>query len=236
MHPQFISGAKGNLFALHRDPDAPSPSGTVIIVPPFGEEMNRTRIVMTRVAEDIARAGYHSIAFDLSGTGDSAGDLDDTRWSDWLQDLTTLIDWSTAEHKQPISLLGIRLGGLLAAEISKNRPCQKLILWNAVTDGSAYISHLQRIARVTKFNERENGASQNKKRPELGRGLTVLGYTLNRGLIDDISKAHLNVFNDVSTLHLDSPTPPYWALEAPVSMSGLIDETIRFLKALSVVI
>jgi exosortase A-associated hydrolase 2 len=230
LHPQFISGAKGNLFVLHRDVDAPSPAGTIIIVPPFGEEMNRTRILMNDAAERLAHAGYSTIIFDLSGTGDSAGDLSDTRWNDWINDLTTVVDWVDPQQGQAISFLGIRLGGLLAAQFASKHPHYKLALWNPVVEGKDYIDHLRRITHTTTHGNRDKTDNPPPQRPGDARGLDVLGYTLNQGLIEDISNLHLGDDNDGTTLRLDPQSPPYWALEIPVPMTALIDETIQFFR------
>tara|TARA_B110000238_G_C16067394_1_gene413366 strand:- start:879 stop:1052 length:174 start_codon:yes stop_codon:yes gene_type:complete len=53
-------------------------SHTVIFVPPFAEEMNRSKRMYVLFARLLADAGIKSICFDFAGTGDSSGE-----WSDF---------------------------------------------------------------------------------------------------------------------------------------------------------
>tara|TARA_B110000240_G_C13425650_1_gene421472 strand:+ start:552 stop:725 length:174 start_codon:yes stop_codon:yes gene_type:complete len=53
-------------------------SHTVIFVPPFAEEMNRSKRMYVLCARLLADAGIKSICFDFAGTGDSSGE-----WSDF---------------------------------------------------------------------------------------------------------------------------------------------------------
>ena len=51
---QFIDGAKGPIFVLAREPAA-GVRGCVLVVPPFAEEMNKCRRMVTEVASSACR-------------------------------------------------------------------------------------------------------------------------------------------------------------------------------------
>ena len=53
------------------------------MVPPFAEEMNKCRPMVTEVALGLAESGIASIVPDLYGTGDSGGDFSEGDWETW---------------------------------------------------------------------------------------------------------------------------------------------------------
>jgi hypothetical protein len=75
MHPAFIDGSGGRLFTLYFAPDAAvSARGGLLFIPPFAEELNRSRHMVVKTARALAAAGWGVLLLDLFGTGDSEGD------------------------------------------------------------------------------------------------------------------------------------------------------------------
>lgn len=76
------SSLHSQIFIAHYAPleqsEAMGVSHTVIFVPPFAEEMNRSKRMYVLCARLLADAGIKSICFDFAGTGDSSGE-----WSDF---------------------------------------------------------------------------------------------------------------------------------------------------------
>ena len=84
MNPFFLVGGQGTLFAIYYPPAAGVPRRDgVLYVPPFAEEMNKSRRLVALQARRLAAAGFGVLVPDLYGTGDSAGDFAEARWSIW---------------------------------------------------------------------------------------------------------------------------------------------------------
>ena len=72
--PLFIETGDRRLFALYH-PAAGDARGSVLMLPPFAEEMNMSRRMSYLTGRAFAAAGYDFLSLDLTGTGDSSGDF-----------------------------------------------------------------------------------------------------------------------------------------------------------------
>ena len=71
----------------------------------------------------LAARGVHSLRFDYFGTGDSAGETTEADLKGWCGDIETAIDELThMTGCRRVILIGMRLGGTLAAEVAAKRP------------------------------------------------------------------------------------------------------------------
>jgi exosortase A-associated hydrolase 2 len=152
---QFIAGGAGPLFVLRRGmaPGAPC----VLVVPPFAEEMNKSRRMVTLVASALADAGVTTVLPDLTGTGDSCGDFVDAQWPVWRDDLLRVARWCEAAGAPVTALLGIRLGCALAcdAEVLAGLPAlTRSVFWQPALDGSRHLMQFMRL-RVTREPRKE---------------------------------------------------------------------------------
>jgi len=68
----FLEGSRGQICTVMCRRAVGSGS-TVLIAPPFGEEMNKTRKMLTEVAGALQVRGVATLVVDLHGAGDSAG-------------------------------------------------------------------------------------------------------------------------------------------------------------------
>lgn len=98
-HAFFLdTGARGQrLCVLHapaaRADGAGAPLARVLLLPPFAEEMNKSRRMIALAARAFAAAGAEVLVMDLLGCGDSSGDFGDASWDDWVDDLRLGADW-----------------------------------------------------------------------------------------------------------------------------------------------
>lgn len=194
MEPQFIEGARGKLFVMYRRPEAGPVRGVVLFVPPFGEEMNKSRRMFALVARALSDKGYATVLPDLYGTGDSAGDFGDADWDGWLDDLAATLGWLRERHAEPLHVLALRAGALLASRLVSDqrlRPAT-LVLWNPAVAGKQVLTQFLRLSVAGNLTGRGGETTANlRQRLADGESLEVAGYTLSPGLARGLDEASL---------------------------------------------
>lgn len=116
----------------------------IVMCYPFGQEYMRAHRAFRQLATMLAGKGYHVLRFDYRGTGDSAGELERVTASDWLEDIGFAIqELKDMAGLHNVSLLGLRLGALLAGVCAADRSdLSNLALWDPVIHGRSYIAEL----------------------------------------------------------------------------------------------
>jgi exosortase A-associated hydrolase 2 len=189
---QFIAGAKGsNFLLLRRPPEAPR--GCVLVVPPFAEEMNKSRRMITEVACALASRGIASIVPDLYGTGDSGGDFADADWDTWLDDLVRASRWSASEGHPVSGLLAVRLGCALASALVSSQaiaPVSVSVLWQPVFDGRRFLTQFLRLRVAAALVESDRKEDMTSLLEQLRRGevVEVAGYGLAGALATQLER------------------------------------------------
>ena len=118
IQPFFLESPRGPLFCLFLFPSEKPPVEGVLYLPPFAEEMHKSRRMAALQARALARAGYAVLQLDLSGCGDSAGDFGDATWDAWRDDIRLAYGWLAGQVPGAITLWGLRLGACLAVELA----------------------------------------------------------------------------------------------------------------------
>lgn len=195
LRAEYIGETGNRLFALLRAPDIASGECT-LVVPPLAEEMNKCRRIVTEFAQRERGEGRAVLCVDLSGTGDSDGELAGASVGRWLADIATAISWSASVGWRVSSLLGIRFGALLAAAYIRQRQIElsRVIFWQPATKGARLIDQLLRLRVVASRMESARGESAADLRARLKAGETieVAGYTLSGSLCADIDSLDLH--------------------------------------------
>ncbi|WP_075794049.1 hydrolase 2, exosortase A system-associated [Massilia putida] len=185
--PFFLGSGADRRFCLFHRP-AGNCRGAVLYVPPFAEELNRTRRMAALGARRLAAHGYGVLQIDLLGTGDSAGDFADARWDLWKADLDTGAAWLRARMDAPLTLWGLRLGALLALDYARTAamPLAPLLLWQPVAGGSTYLTQFLRLRTANAMLGDDAAAQTGTKalRAALAAGetLEIAGYDLTSEL------------------------------------------------------
>jgi exosortase A-associated hydrolase 2 len=182
---RFIPGACGRILVVARLP-AQVGGMSVLVVPPFGEEMNKSRPTIAQLAEGLAARGIATILPDLGGTGDSDGEFRDADWPAWRRDIQLTAAWAGAEGWPVDALIGIRLGCALAAEAAPRMPgrIRHTVFWAPVPDGQAYLTQFLRLrvaAAMASDGPAETTATL-RSRLAAGEVLEIAGYALGPGL------------------------------------------------------
>nr|WP_286207855.1 hypothetical protein [Hephaestia sp. MAHUQ-44] len=118
----------------------PDTGPIVILVPPLFEEANRSRSFGVTMLRALAERGIASVLPDLPGQGESEISLEQIRFSDWNNAISSLI---TALGPTRVHIAAIRSGGLL----TRATPAQSRWLF-APQDGAALVRDLLRTRRL----------------------------------------------------------------------------------------
>lgn len=188
MQPFFIDSRSGPLFAVYWPPVGLNVNRSVLHVPAFAEEMNKSRRMVALQANALAEQGIAVLVLDLFGTGESNGDFGESTWAIWLQNLEDAVGWLKLQGAQSVSLWGLRLGALLAMDFVNRHAglIDRLILWQPVLNGDAFVTQFLRLrvaaAMMNSANPQEK-TSDLKKQLQNGQSLEVAGYMLHPDLM-----------------------------------------------------
>jgi exosortase A-associated hydrolase 2 len=199
MRPFHLVAADGaRLFAVYWPATDTALHQAVLILPPFGEEMNKCRPMLAAQARAFAAVGLHVLMVDLFGTGDSDGEFAEARWQRWLQDLKDARQWLLAEQRvAAVHLLAARAGALFAPALlepgSVAAGSGKLMLWQPVLKGSDAWRQLLRM-RLMADNARGHRGSSSELELQLARegSLEIGGYTVAAALGAELGAAQLD--------------------------------------------
>lgn len=193
--PFFITTQSGDLFVSRFFARGTNPDEYLLIVPPFAEEMNKCRRMMTLIAHRLAAQNLGILIIDLSGTGESWGDFGDARYDRWLDDLTAAHDWIVAQDARLTSVLGIRFGALPALQFARDcESCRTVLLWQPAVSGKIVMSQFLRLRvaanMMTKDGSGENIASLMAAFAD-GESVEIAGYEVSAELFRSINKLKL---------------------------------------------
>ncbi|HEY8100302.1 MAG TPA: hydrolase 2, exosortase A system-associated [Burkholderiaceae bacterium] len=181
----FLNAESGQRFCLYYPVAADTQiQGAVIYIHPFGDEMNMSRRMAALQAQAFATQGFAVLQMDLFGCGDSSGEFCDARWDIWKDDIALAQKWLNERHAVPISLWGLRLGGLLALDFAKHAgdAIHTLILWHPVTSSETFLTQFLRLRLANQMiddgNEKASGTRALREILAAGTAIEVAGYEI----------------------------------------------------------
>lgn len=186
--PLFLNGAQGRLFALsYHPPQLLTRRHGVLIVPPFAEEMNKSRRMLSQQARLLAGEGYLTLLPDLYGTGESDGEFSDASWTGWCEDLVCGYRWLRERGVDTVSVLAQRTGALLVTALvrEKSVTLNRLVLWQPVVSGDMFLTQFLRLrlaAEMAKGVAERSSVAQIRAELENKGTIEVAGYTLSQHL------------------------------------------------------
>ena len=199
LRAEFLGPPGGRTFVLLRVPQRPPGAAeAVLLVPPFAEEMNKSRRMMTQLCEALATGGRAAVIADLYGTGDSDGEFEQATWERWVSDIDRAAAWSAAEGYPVTQVVGIRLGCLLAAQVAARfaQPLRTSVFWQPVPAGTRFLEQFLRLRVAASMMEQDRKETVKDLRERLrsGETLEVAGYRLSGALasaVDTLDLAQL---------------------------------------------
>lgn len=177
----FARSVAGRIFCTGALSDAPSAAARrrMLVVPPFAEEMNKSRHVLAAIVRAAADAGSEVLMPDLYGTGDSEGDFGDATIDIWRSDLDAAV--ARMQSESPLDVVALRAGALLAADLAARHAVRSLTLLQPVSEGRQQLTQMLRLrlaAGLMGGGEKET-AAQLRQRLADGEFLEVAGYRLS---------------------------------------------------------
>ncbi len=189
MNPILFGAGERPLFGVYLPPKAKRarPSGVVLCYP-MGQEYMRAHRAFRQLALLLQKAGFHVLRFDYYGTGDSGGDSDAGSLDQWTADVATAMDELRATAEVPrVSLVGLRLGALLAARAAEPREdVECVVLWDPVVTGGPYVAELL----GSRVGARESAGAAAVTRDD-GGPIGIMGFPLTPALRSDLEAANL---------------------------------------------
>jgi exosortase A-associated hydrolase 2 len=183
----FDSGGRRLLGILHEPTNAPR--GAFVFCAPFAEEEKCSHRVLFDAAQSLAQAGFIVLRFHYRGCGDSEGEFEEFTLGDWRQDVHAALDFLS--DRAPLSLLGLRLGATLAAQVAEERDdVQRLILWEPILNGRSYVS--QNLLRKRLRAALTNTSDTQEARRETQDGADFDGYLITSRLQTDLNALDLH--------------------------------------------
>jgi len=190
----FFGPSNQRIFAAYHPPAGGSGRTLTVICPPLFMEYMRTQRALRELAISLADRGHHVLRFDYRGTGDSYGDIGDVAISDWLEDITLAVaEGRDLSGSSAVRLLGVRVGALLAcASACASEDVQRLVLWDPVMDGAAYLKSLRRIQ--TEILERDLNLGPAERRETLHE---YAGHRLSKRMLEEFRVLNRNAYTRV---------------------------------------
>ena len=221
---EFVPGTRGDVFVMSYEPCS-SVSRNVYFVPPFAEEMNKSRRMVALQSRLFAAHGARVIVHDPFGTGDSYGEFADARLQTWRNDILAHLEDIRSQNSAPIWIWGMRMGALIALDAIRrsNVLISGVVLWNPCPNGLQYMNQFLRLrlmsTLVSKNADRETLADL-RDIVASGKSIEVAGYQLSAELIAAIDQLELDKL-------LHSHTPVIHWMEVSNTVEGSLSPAIR---------
>lgn len=143
----FFGPAGRRLFGCFEGPRRGA-AGCTVLCSSVGHDRERFHRAHRQLAARLAAAGQAVLRFDLRGSGDSAGELASTRFADWLADLDLAVRIARELASREVScILGHRIGAGVVLTSDRLRETDRLVLWDPVLSGDAYLEDERRRHR-----------------------------------------------------------------------------------------
>ena len=190
IEPFYFGPPTGRLFGCYHEPPSwPARDQGVVLCYPSGQEYIRSHRACHHLAARLARAGFPTLRFDYSATGDSAGDDQEAGLEQWTVDLRLAVDELKARGGvEQVIVVGLRMGASLALMAAPGIPgLAGLVLWEPVVDGRRYLAELQarHDETIMRFFTRPKDYVPGAPVTEL------LGFAVGDGLLDATERLDL---------------------------------------------
>lgn len=139
--PFYLDSEGRRLYAVLHIPDKRA-GAAVVFCHPFAEEKRCSHLAFIHAARELCHEGFHCLRIDMTGYGDSEGEFADVTVHTWLNDVNAAVQYIASNVPDArIGLLGLRLGGTLAALTAERcSDIEFLALWEPIVNGKTFVS------------------------------------------------------------------------------------------------
>jgi exosortase A-associated hydrolase 2 len=194
---QIIEQDGERIFTVEHHPQESNPEKAYIFVHPFAEEKLWSHRVYVTTARAFCAKGIFVARFDFRGHGDSDGDFLDSSLENHLSDINRVIEHvkSACPTVRSIGVLGLRLGGAIAAITAQNRTdVDEMILWDPVLSGDRYMQDILRsnlASQMAVKGKVEVTRDDLIEQMKLGKPINIEGYYLQYPYFQQLSSIDL---------------------------------------------
>lgn len=168
MNPFFFGAFSKQLFGIYHPPRSRELRDTsVVLCYPFGQEYMRSFKMFNRLADLLAKAGFHVLRFDYYGTGDSSGSSEEWHLAQSCEDVSMAVEeLKSLSGNTRVSLVGLRLGAAIASSVASLN-IEELVLWDPVVSGRDYVvsqksMHQKMLTDPDRFSIHRQGEGENE--------------------------------------------------------------------------
>src|SRR5215208_5072906 len=219
MNPLYFGSSQKPLYGVYHPPKSqpgrPVRTTGVVLCYPLGQEYMRAHRAFRQLATLLTKSGFPVLRFDYYGTGDSGGEGDAGDVEQWTSDVGTAIqELKDTAGVQKVSLVGLRLGGaLVALEGLTRTDVDRIVLWDPIVDGKAYVQAM--LTGQQNVHEGEGAPSHAAARVAPDATVGILGYPLTarmRGGLEQIDLRGLDApAGDPLVILAVSSEKPEWS-------------------------
>ena len=157
------------------------------MLPPFAEELNKSRRMLALAARALQGAGMDVLLMDLFGTGDSGGDFGDATLAIWRDDLQRGAAWLAQRGVTRLDVIAVRAGALLLQDFAPPPGIAhgRVVLWQPVLSGRLLIAQFLRlrIAENLTVGDRAVDSPDARNLLDSDGRIEVAGYAICRELV-----------------------------------------------------
>lgn len=147
----WFGPANSPLLGFVHVPTSGSIREAVVLCAPIGKEHIDTYRGIRHLANELAARGIAAFRFDYEGVGDSAGHEDaPDALSRWQASIASAVEYVRASGARSVSIVGLRLGALLAASaLEECGPINSIVLWDPVVQGRNFVREQRALYSIS---------------------------------------------------------------------------------------
>jgi amino acid adenylation domain-containing protein len=199
----FFFGPDSSLYGLLHTPQKEDATQAVLICPPIGAAYKKCYFLLKLLGDELAEAGVPVLRFDYYATHDSMGEDQEASFDRWMSDIQCAYQELQERTGAEITVLGIRMGALLALRSLAEKDVKRWVLWDPVYSGNSYYQELMNMQKRKVWRSR-TVRGYSKPMAE-GNGVELIGFTYSDTAVKEmqtISADDLQLKSDAKVFHI----------------------------------